>query len=129
MEPIYVRDYQDLLDGNLLAPYRFDMRDNEVGEDYEGEVWTQERGHRIVYISGGTFMRACGGPEEGGWWYDHFDPVVEFCLTVYSEDTLRQAISHVEALVRLRYPEANANELGIYIQTGDFYRPGRQHYE
>lgn len=129
MENIYVRDYQDLLDGNLLAPIRMDADYNEVDEDYEGPVYLSDRHSRIVYISGGTFSRAYGGPEEGGWYYDAFDPQVEFAITVKDEVTLRLAIGHIEGLLLLRNPGLDLREMGIYIRTDAFHAPGRPHYE
>ena len=129
MEKIWVRDTEDLLDGNLLAPMRLSKHYDEVDEDYEGETFLQERHHRVVYISGGTTGRAYGGPEEGGWYYDFFDSQVEFCLSVNDEDTLRQAVSHVEALLRLRYPHEDSSDLEIIIRTGDFFQQHRPHYE
>jgi hypothetical protein len=129
MENIYVRDYEELLSGNLFAPMRLDRNYDEVDADFEGEVFLQERRHRIVYITGGDFARAYGGPEEGGWWYDRFDPEIEFVLTVRDENTLRQAISHVEALLWLRHPDSEARDLGIFISARGFHEPGRPHYE
>jgi hypothetical protein len=129
MENIYVRDYQDLLDGNILAPIRMDAHYNEVGDDYEGPAYLAKRHNRIVYISGGTFTRAYGGPEEGGWYYDAFDPQIEFAISVKDEVTLRLAISNIESLLLLRNPDLDLQEMGIYLRSDDFHNPGRPHYE
>ena len=129
MEPIYVRDYEDLLNGQLLAPIRFDADYNEVDDSYGGSVYLQNRHHRVVYISGGFMTQAYGGPEEGGWYYDHFNTVVEFSLTVYDEARLREALGHVEALMGLRFHGEDTRDLAIFLTTDDYYRPGRQHYE
>lgn len=128
MENIYVRDYQDLLDGNLLAPMRLNDDWDEVAKD-EPHTFTQTRWHRVVYISGGDLARAYGGPEEGGWWYDHFGPEIEVCLSVNTEEQLRQAVSHVEGLLRLMHPHDETDELAIFLRTDGFHRPGRPHYE
>lgn len=129
MENIWVRDNEDLLTGNLLAPMRLDTHYDEVDEDYTGEVFLQERGHRVVFISGGTMNRSYGGPEEGGWYYDHFDTNIEFSVTVYDVETLRQVISHIEALLRLRYSDIDVRDLQIIVKTGDFFCQRRPHYE
>ena len=129
MEKIWVRDSQDLLDGNLLAPMRLSKHCDEVDEDYEGETFLQTRYHRMVYISGGSLRRAYGGPEEGGWWYDHFDPSVEVCVSVRDEDTLRRAISHVESLLRLQHDGEDIRNLEIIIRADGFFQQRRPHYE
>ena len=129
MGNIYVRDSFDLLDGQLLAPQRFNDYYDEVDEDYEGETFLQERYHRTVYISGGIMHRAYGGPEEGGWWYDHFDPWVEFCLTVNDEATLRKAIEHVDAMLRLRHDDDDVRDLEIILRADHFFQQHRPRYE
>lgn len=129
MENLHVWDSEDLLSGSLLAPMRLDSNYDEADEDYTGEVYLQPRSHRVVFMSGGMLNRCYGGPEEGGWWYDGFDPQIEVAMTVYDVQTLRTALGHVEALLRLRNSDADERDLKMVVRTGRFYRPGRPYYE
>ena len=117
---VWVQDSFELLDGELLSPYH---------TDENGTVYTQTRFTREVFISAGDVARRYGGPEEGGWWYDWFDSVLDLSLHVSSVEDLTTALTHVEALLRMTLPHEESRDLKIVIQPDSFYRQEAMRYE
>lgn len=113
----WISDSFDLLDGELLTPE----------EDEEGYT-PDKRYFREVFISGGIYNERYGGPEEGGWWYDSFDPQIEIVMYPKSEQQLIDAIRHVIGLVMLRSPWEDVKK-GFIIRPDHFFMQQREHYE
>lgn len=126
MENIYVQDHYDLLNGYLLSEW-VDKHGCPTRPN-DDDATLEDVGSRHVFISGGYTSRAYGGPEEGGWWYDHFTPTVEVEMVVSDADKLREAVSHVESLLRIQHGE-DWDTLRIALQPHEPYRPGRPRYE
>ena len=126
---IWVHDPYDLLDGNLLAPIRTDRHGEEVADDYEGEVFLYDRFGRVVFISAGTTHRAYGGPEEGGWWYDHFETAFQFAATFENEEALKTTLDYITNLLIIQKPHEELQDMQIILQTEGFFVQRRPHYE
>ncbi len=62
---------------------------NELDEATEGslEVVTP-----LLYVNVYLYDRAYGGPEEGGWWYDTYDPVPEECVLAKSVEEAEELV-------------------------------------
>lgn len=126
---VWVRDPFDLLCGSLLAPARADKYGEAVSDDYEGEVVLYDRFVRNVFISAGTTCRAYGGPEEGGWWYDHFDTSFQFAATFDNEEALKTALDYITNLLIIQQPHEELRDLQVILYTDDFFVQRRPHYE
>lgn len=113
IDGIWVRDSFDLLDGLLLEP--------EEGETYP-------RQYREVFISGGFLEQRYGGPEEGGWWYDAFDPQIEITMYPRNEEELIRALHNVASLVKLRTPWDDVRK-EIIIRPDEYHQQSRPYYE
>jgi hypothetical protein len=100
----------DTWGGNLLAP------------DEEG----YPRRHRLVYILGGFDVQAYGGPEEGGWYYDHFTETFRIETFVGTEDMLVDILKKVDELLTLTLGDIRTV---IRIGVEDWPHFGRPHYE
>jgi len=129
---IKIVDNFDLLDRELLHVWL-----DENGEetyDLSRKRARQVAQTRVVYISGGFLSSQYGGPEEGGWWYDHFTSILDVSVVVTKEEQLRAAIFHVDALLRLQMPsdlygETSLDDVQIVIRPDRFHQSHRPDYE
>lgn len=84
------------------------------------------RGYRRVFIIAGTTTWAYGGPEEGGWYYDHFHDDFQVEVVVRSDQELLTVLAKVDELLTLvRGPEHTE----IRVGGNDWPHFQRPHYE
>jgi len=104
MEKYIVRYYE----GDAILIFECQAEDEEHAKDQfenaepDGEIHSIELddGSRVKYLPGTKFVntylidRAYGGPEEGGWWYEHGHVVASVQATV--EETLPQTLQEAQ---------------------------------
>lgn len=86
------------------SPSRFEVRwdDGKISEhDWDDITDVTPRLFVNVYLHD----RAYGGPEEGGWWYDTYDPWEEECKVFDTEEEAR----HYHAVLHGKIEDENGN--------------------
>lgn len=101
-------------------------------------AWDKERvqWHVSVY----EIDRACGGPEEGGWWYNVGELI--HSIPVMDDDLSDEDIDNLVAMMRKVYPEQTGDygvgsvlysggDYEVYVEDrkGESYPKERPHYE
>jgi len=81
---------------------------------------------RHVYIIAGTTGQAYGGPEEGGWWYNHFHADFRVEAVVRSESELVRILTKTDELLTLIQGNQDTQ---IRIGGEDWPEFQRPHYE
>jgi len=100
------------------------MRDfDPVDQDlYQGETMPEDkysppqtRGVGCVAFTFGMVDRCYGGPEEGGWWYDRFEPLRFWWVPARSADRFERHVrAHVAKLNRGRREISSVLSEGRY---------------
>lgn len=73
----------------------------------------------------GEVYRAYGGPEEGGWWYDHFTPLRVLRVPRKLRDRL---LGKLERLIERHRVECPASDTRYAVQWGEVGNTPRPHY-
>ncbi len=71
-----------------------------------------------LYVNVYLHNRAYGGPEEGGWWYDTYDPVYEECRVAFTEEEAKEI--HKEMLEWMLQENAVRRDVSSVISEGRY---------
>lgn len=123
--PAQIVDGNELLTHTSKNPFTGEV-DTWGGNLLAGDEDVYLRGSRLVFILAGTTSWEYGGPEEGGWWYDHFHEAFRVAVSVDSEDALATVLTKVNELLTL---VEGASHQSIRIGVEDWPHFQRPHYE
>ena len=93
-EPDGAKVFVRWIDGGIseIHSYDFYPEYNEKSEPvYEYKIVTPK-----CYVNVYLHDRAYGGPEEGGWWYDYWEPVDEMCQRFATEEEAENFLDEAE---------------------------------
>lgn len=121
----HVVDVNEILTHTMVNPFTKEV-DTWGGNLLAGDEDVRIRGSRLVYIIAGTTSQAYGGPEEGGWYYDHFHESFRIAVSVGSEDELITLLTKLNELLTLAQGPSY-QEIRIGVEEWPEYR--RPHYE
>jgi len=58
--------------------------DHQYDDDYPPEGYVKPGAESLMYVNAYEITRHYGGPEEGGWWYNHRNPVASIPVKAIS---------------------------------------------
>lgn len=117
-------------------PHPYDQDDDRIL--HEREMADRERRSRpalcgVVAFTIGLKDKAYGGPEEGGWWFDTFEPMRTFiCPASRGKALGRRLYAWCKAMNEGRPSIDSVNSIGRYIVEPGIqaaYPTERPHYE
>lgn len=73
----------------------YDLWDQQKAPTFEFREITDHHMIGVVALTLGTEDRAYAGPEEGGWWYDKFEPTRVFYVARSRAATLRRRLQRM----------------------------------
>lgn len=111
--------------------------DNKEHEDDRDGLYDLEVVTPLLYVNVYLWDRCYGGPEEGGWYYDRYDPVPEESVLAPSVEEAQRLLEAKKAWAEeqnqeRRHPSSVRSE-GHYVVCleawpGEPTPPGRPHY-
>lgn len=111
-------------------------RITERYDEYEKETYEIEPTFDTTWVNAYELGQGYGGPEEGGWWFDVYDPISS--IRVYNEDECVDAIKLLDRILRPKYEDmreyysaAGGANLVIQLEGGPakVQPEERPHYE
>lgn len=89
--------------------------------------------HPLVYVNAYSVSRCYGGPEEGGWWYDDYEPLASVPV-LKKNDNVELAKKMLTEALAWENPRGRGSVIGgsdfvILVQDHMAERRGRPRYE
>lgn len=103
-------------DGNRIAEatVRWDMGpiqtlSNKDDDGKEWHYWDLEDVTPTVYVNVYLHDKSYGGPQEGGWWYDTYDPQYDECVMARNAEEARTILEQKQAWCDEENTHRNSN--------------------
>jgi hypothetical protein len=137
---LFLLSHTDITADKILRICECDYGDDE--KDYARvEVW--HVAGILYYVNGWTVTRHCGGPEEGGWYFNAGEPVASIPVkvkcppTVTPHEFLSDKLTELKAILEDRFKDGNiysvlgGTDVSVAVDT-EFAQPWpeeKPHYE
>lgn len=121
-------DDRDLLQVRFEDGFEVTVYDTEL-VDYPVEL---PDGSPATFVNVYEIDRRCGGPEEGGWWYDTGEPVKSIICTTHEEaEEVREMLRTEYVRSGKRYSVLGGEDYDVFIEPhpAKAWPEGRPRYE